>query len=115
MVQPRGELDLAQEPVSTERVAQRGVEHLECYTTFVLDVVGEVYRRHSAAAQLSVDCIARRKRSLQLSQSVFCHCCRKVTGCPTSERAAAGSKLMKKGTLSGGCLFSSCPAGCYRL
>ncbi len=51
-------LDLALEALRAKRVGQLGVEHLECHSTAVPDVLREVDRSHSATAQLTPEYIA---------------------------------------------------------
>ena len=54
-LQPRGELDLAQEPLGAQRRGELGAEHLERDLAVVLEVVREVDGRHAAAAELALD------------------------------------------------------------
>ena len=62
MVQPRRDLDLAQEALGTERRGQLGPQHLDRHDPAMLDVVREVDRRHAPAPQLTLDRIATRER-----------------------------------------------------
>ena len=73
MVKPRRDLDLAHEPVGTERRGELGLEHLDGHFPFVLEIFREVDRRHPARTQLPLDAIAVGKRSRQTPQRVI-HC-----------------------------------------
>jgi hypothetical protein len=55
VVEPRGNLDLAQKTVGAERGGQLGVEDLERNLAIVLQIVGEVNRGHPASAELTLD------------------------------------------------------------
>ena len=58
MLQPRGEADLALEPVGPERGGQLGVEHLEGDRPVVPEVLGQEDRGHAAAAELALERVA---------------------------------------------------------
>src|SRR5690606_34942982 len=58
MGEPRGHLDLAQEAALAERHGDVGPEHLYRHLPPVAQVLGEVYRRHAAFAELSLDAVA---------------------------------------------------------
>ena len=58
MLQPRRELDLAQEPLGAQAVGQLGAQHLERDRPVVPEVPGEVDRRHPAAAELALERVA---------------------------------------------------------
>ena len=58
MLQSGGELDLALETLSAERGRDRGQEHFERDKALVLDIVGEIHRRHAASAELALDEVA---------------------------------------------------------
>ncbi len=58
MLQPGRELDLALESLRTERGRDRGQEHLERDEALMLDVAGEIHRRHAASAELALDEVA---------------------------------------------------------
>src|SRR5258708_32547986 len=58
MVEPRRDLDLGEEPVRAEHRAQLGPQHLERDLALVLEVLGEVDRRHAARAELALDAVA---------------------------------------------------------
>src|SRR5213079_2920177 len=51
----RRDFDLAEEPLRTERGSELGLQHLDGDLAMVLQVLGEIDRRHPAAAQLSLD------------------------------------------------------------
>ena len=55
MVQPRGDLDLAQEPLAGQRPREVRAEHLDGDVAVVLEVVREVDRGHAAGAELALD------------------------------------------------------------
>src|SRR6476646_8115349 len=55
MPQSRDDLDLAQEPFSADGRARLGMENLYGDRSSVPDVLGEVDRRYSTAADLPVD------------------------------------------------------------
>ncbi len=48
-------LDLAHEALDTEACSELGTKHLDRYLAAVLQALGEVDRRHPAAAQLALD------------------------------------------------------------
>lgn len=58
MVQPRGDPDLAQEPLRPEVRRELGAEHLHGHVPAVLGVLGEIDRRHAARAKLPLDDVA---------------------------------------------------------
>ena len=58
VLQPGGQLDLAQEPLGAERGGELGVEHLERDRAVVPEVLGEVDRRHAAAPELALERVA---------------------------------------------------------
>src|SRR5688572_13955779 len=72
MRQPRGDLDLAQESLASDEASDVGVQHLDRYLASVPRIVGQVDRRHPAAADLAADVIAapeqRRRRTDWLPQ-----------------------------------------------
>ncbi len=55
MVEPRGNLDLAQEPLGTQRLRQLGAQHFERDTAVVLHVGREVHRGHAAGTEFARD------------------------------------------------------------
>ena len=64
MMECRGDLDLAQEPVDAEHGGQVGLEDLERDLAVVLEVVGEVDGRHAPLAQLPLDAVAVGERGV---------------------------------------------------
>ena len=58
VLQRRGEFDLLQEPVGAEHCRELGVQHLDRDLPVVLDVLGEIHRRHPALAELTLDPVA---------------------------------------------------------
>src|SRR5688572_888698 len=65
MVQSRRELYLAQEPVRSEGGAELGMKHLQRDAALVPEIHRQVHGRHSAAAQLTVEVVARDQRRLE--------------------------------------------------
>ena len=61
MLQPGQSADLPLEPLDADRLAQRGVQHLERDPPAVTEVLGEVDRRAAAPAQLLLDPVAVRQ------------------------------------------------------
>ena len=57
MLQAGGQLDLAKEPLATERLRQIGTQHFDCDFAIVLVVVGEVDRGHPARSELALESI----------------------------------------------------------
>src|SRR5687768_6399046 len=55
MVEPRGELYLAQETVGPKRSRQIRMQHLEGDDALVLPVLREIDGRHAATSKLTVD------------------------------------------------------------
>jgi hypothetical protein len=68
--EPRRNVDLAEEALRTDDGGELGEEHLHGHRTSVLDVVGEVYRRHAAPAQLTVDAVAIGQPGLEATKCV---------------------------------------------
>ena len=58
MVETRGDLDLAQEALGTERRSELRPQHLDRDVAVVLDVVGEIHGGHPAPAKLPLDGVA---------------------------------------------------------
>ena len=73
MLQPGGELDLAQEPLGAERCGQLRMEHLERDGAVVLEVLRQVYGRHAAPAELALEGVAVGEGGLQLSADLGLH------------------------------------------
>ena len=58
MVQPGGDLDLAQEPVGAQRLRQLGPEHLYRHLAVVSQVLGQIHRGHAPLVQLPHEAVA---------------------------------------------------------
>ncbi len=58
MLQPGGEADLAEEALGAEGGGELGMEDLERDGAVEPDVLGQVDRRHAAAAELALERIA---------------------------------------------------------
>ncbi len=58
MMQTGSDLDLAQEAVGADDRRQFGLQHLERHLAAVLQVLGQIDRRHAAAPQLPLDSVA---------------------------------------------------------
>ena len=65
MLEPGGELNLVLEPLGAERGSELGVEHLERDRSLVLDVAGEIDRRHAPASELALEHVAVAQASSQ--------------------------------------------------
>jgi hypothetical protein len=55
VIQSGGGVNLSQEALGAERGSQLGVQHFERDEAIVLEVPGEVYRRHPAAPELTLE------------------------------------------------------------
>jgi hypothetical protein len=62
--------DLLQEPLGPEHCCEIGPEYLDGYVTVVAQVSSEVYGRHAASADFTVDGIAVLKSSLETVQYI---------------------------------------------
>ena len=58
MLQVGGDLDLGEEPLGAEHGGELGLEDLDGDLAVVLEVVGEIDRRHAALAELALDAVA---------------------------------------------------------
>ncbi len=58
MLEPGGDLDLAEEPLGPERGGQLGPQHLHRDLAVVLDVLGEVHGGHAALPELALEPVA---------------------------------------------------------
>ena len=58
VVEPGGEVDLAEKPLGTQGGSQFGVEHLERDRSVVPEIAREVDRGHAAAAELALEHVA---------------------------------------------------------
>ena len=70
VLQPGGELDLAEEAVGPERRGELGVEHLERDRAVVLDVLRQEHRGHPTAAELALERVAAAQAFLKLRAEV---------------------------------------------
>ncbi len=70
MVEPSRSVDLAEEPLRAKRRGQLGPQHLDGDFAMVLQVLGEVDRRHTAATEFTLDRVAVGKRGLQSGEQV---------------------------------------------
>ena len=70
MLEPSGDLDLAVETVGTEAMGQLGQEHFQRDRSLVLDVLGQIDRGHTAAAQLAVEQVAIAESLGELSRKI---------------------------------------------
>ena len=57
MLQLCGGLDLAQEPLATQRGAEIRMKDLDGDFAVMLEIVREIHRRHSARAEFAIDAI----------------------------------------------------------
>jgi len=58
VLQPGGDPDLAEEAVGAEYGGELRPEHLERDPPVVLEIAGEMYRGHAAAAELALEPIS---------------------------------------------------------
>src|SRR5687767_8519132 len=72
MVEPGGELDLAQESVGTERRREVRMQDFQCNDAIVFCVLGKVDSRHAATTELPIYRIGARQR---LAQPLNRKCC----------------------------------------
>ena len=96
VLQPGGELDLAQEPLGAERCGELRMEHLERDRPVVLQVLGQVDGRHAAAAELAVERVAVGEGGLELRAELGLH------GVPATSRWKRG--LVRSGSNAGSIL-----------
>ena len=76
MAELRRDLDLAKKSLGADGARQLGIEHLDRDLAPMAQVVGQVDRRHSAAANLALDAIPatdRRREAAVLERSFRCH------------------------------------------
>ena len=55
MLQPGGDLDLAEEAIAADRGGELGPQHLDRHLPVVPQVLGQIDRGHAAAAQLALE------------------------------------------------------------
>ncbi len=68
--EPGRGLDLAQEPLGAEGRRELGAQHLDGDGAVMLQVLGEVDRRHPAPTELALDRVAVGEGGLQTSEQV---------------------------------------------
>jgi hypothetical protein len=68
VVEPGGDLDFASEAAGTELGDQLGAKDLDRYLAPVLEVIGEVHRRHPTAAELPLHRVPVREPAGDLLQ-----------------------------------------------
>ena len=90
MAQPRRELDLAQEALGPERLADLGLEHLDRDVAVVLEVVGEKHRRHAAFPEHAVERIPIGEGKAQPGQQIRLQRARLVMGDATITQLGVG-------------------------
>ncbi len=70
MLEPRGELDLALKALRAQTGGEVRMEHLEGHGALVLDVLGEVDRRHAPAPELAFEQVAVAEGLSELGRNV---------------------------------------------
>ena len=65
MLKARENPDFAREPVRTEGRGQLGAQHFHRHLSIVLQVLGEINRRHPACTQLALDGITVGERGTE--------------------------------------------------
>ena len=73
MREARGELDLPEKSIVTQRHGQRRFEHLDRDLAAMLRIVREVHRGHPAATDLTQHAIAIRQRGREILQLCVAH------------------------------------------
>ena len=73
MIQPRGDLDLFQEPLRPEGRGEIWAQHLESDLATMLPIPPEIDGRHPAPPQESTEFIAVGDRGGQIGGNVGCH------------------------------------------
>jgi len=58
MLQPRRDTDLVRETLGTQCRAEFRAQDLDRHAAVVLEVLGEIYRRHATSAELALDAVA---------------------------------------------------------
>ena len=74
MLQVRRDLDLGEKPVDAKHGAEFGLQDLERDLTVVLEVAGEVHRRHAAFADFANDGVAAGEGRVELPHGIYGHC-----------------------------------------
>src|SRR6185437_14957255 len=70
VAEPRGDPDLAEEPLGTERAGELGLQDLDGDATLVLQVLSQIDRCHPAAAELVLDRVAPGQGGSEARQGV---------------------------------------------
>ena len=70
VLEVRGDLDLAEEPLDAEHGAELRIEHLERDVAIVLEVAREIDGRHAAAPDLALENVRGSKGFLELREEV---------------------------------------------
>ena len=60
MIEPGGDLDLALEPLWTQRVRELGVKDLQRDRPIVLEIAREIHGSHAPAPELALNAVAVR-------------------------------------------------------
>jgi len=64
------DFDLLEKPLRAERRGELRLQHLDGDFAMVLQVLGEVDRRHPPAAELALDCVAVGEGGLQTIEQI---------------------------------------------
>ncbi len=70
MLQVGGDLDLPEKPIRADRSRQLGTQDLHRHLAVMLQVLGQIDRRHATAAYLALDSVAVRKAGFQTVEGV---------------------------------------------
>ncbi len=68
MGQLRRDLDLAHEPLGAESGGELGAEHLDGHLAMVLEILGEIHRRHAAGAEFALNRVSVGERCCKAVQ-----------------------------------------------
>ena len=96
MIQARDDVDLAQKSIRADRRGELRVQNLQRDVPMVFHVVGEIDRRHAAAADLALDAIASGQRALETAEGVV-----HVRPLLRMRRVSRGSSPLRTGNLAG--------------
>jgi hypothetical protein len=94
-----GDLDLAGEPLGAEGGGELGSEDLYGDLPMMLQVFGEIHRRHAALAELALDCVTVGEGGAELVQRGGGHQTQRFAG----PAALAWSTASKLWTTTAGC------------
>ena len=70
VLEARGGLDLAQEPLTAQRGGQLGMEDLDGDRTVVAEVVGQIHGGHATSPELALDAVTVGKSSCKLGEPI---------------------------------------------